>query len=252
MLNHSQLGTIIKEIEAVVNSRPLTVVGEELEHVLTPADFLRTGGPSILVTSDKEFLESATITKSNLVEGWKRGQHILREYIDMFSNQYLTSLRDRRSVHRQPRITVDSTPKIGDLVQIKGDANRALWKVGRVSGIVKSADGKVRVAKVTTSPHETLTRSIGHLYPLEIESEISTESNSQMPPTKASEELATPHATGSPKDRTQATTNNGTSAPSQSLTEETQLRPKRLSSQRAAERIKAWTAQLLSVLQLID
>ncbi|XP_059056090.1 uncharacterized protein LOC131849969 [Achroia grisella] len=82
MLNHSQLGTIIKEIEAVVNSRPLTVVGEELEHVLTPADFLRTGGPSILVTSDKEFLESATITKSNLVEGWKRGQHILREYID--------------------------------------------------------------------------------------------------------------------------------------------------------------------------
>lgn len=169
LLNHGQLCTIIKEVEAVVNTRPLTTVGQELEHVLTPADFLKIGGPLVTDISDTEFLENATVTKENLVTGWKRGQNILQEYVKMFSSHYLTSLRERNHAHKQNRLAVKRIPKINDLVQIKNDNNRAHWKVGRITEVKMSSDGQIRVAKVTMPSGETLTRSIGHLYPLELE-----------------------------------------------------------------------------------
>lgn len=43
LLTDIQLATVIKEVEAVVNSRPLTCVGSEPESVLRPSDFLSLG-----------------------------------------------------------------------------------------------------------------------------------------------------------------------------------------------------------------
>ncbi|XP_063369415.1 uncharacterized protein LOC134657457 [Cydia amplana] len=43
LLNDTQLLTVIKEIEAVVNSRPLTRVGPDMDIVLRPCDFLSLG-----------------------------------------------------------------------------------------------------------------------------------------------------------------------------------------------------------------
>lgn len=256
LLNHNQLCTLIKEIESVVNSRPLTVVGEEIEHVLTPEDFLRPGGPSLPESSDKEFIEPATLTKTNLIDGWKRGQTVLREYVEMFVNQYLTSLRDRRGIHRQPRIVVDRDPKVGELVQVKGSANRALWKVGRISSVVKGADGKIRVAKVITSPNETLTRSISHLYPLELDDEYETTEQLQSCPM----EVDRPHTydlTQLPSQIDDQQTNNAQAThveadrrPATPRKEESQLRTKRASAQKAREKLKEWTAQLYCALSL--
>lgn len=264
LLNHGQLCTVIKEIESVVNTRPLTTVGQENEHILTPADFLRVGGPLVTTISDIDFLENATITKDNLVMGWKRGQNILQDYVKMFSSNYLNSLRERNQAHKQTRTSVKRIPKINDVVQIKNDNNRALWKVGRITEVRLSSDGQIRVAKVTMPSGETLTRSIGHLYPLELENEESMQSqisdqtsqpevanndttpildliNSQVPPVvstgtdqldadfhgrKKSDEVMTPEDFG----------NNSAS------------RPKRSAAQNAREKIKKWTQQLISLI----
>lgn len=43
MLEDNQLLTIIKEAEAVTNTRSLTYVGSNVEHILKPADFLTPG-----------------------------------------------------------------------------------------------------------------------------------------------------------------------------------------------------------------
>lgn len=43
MLTDNQLVTLVKEIEATVNTRPLTCVDSELVHILKPSDFLTMG-----------------------------------------------------------------------------------------------------------------------------------------------------------------------------------------------------------------
>ncbi|XP_073967412.1 uncharacterized protein [Choristoneura fumiferana] len=120
--------------------------------------------------STSQVLPSATATKQQLIEGWKRGEIIMNEYKDMFMNQYLLSLRERyRHSPKQPRVKAHDRPSLGDIVQLKGESkNRLNWKVGQIVELVKGADGQCRVAKVKIG-NTIFNRSIGHLYPLEID-----------------------------------------------------------------------------------
>lgn len=171
MLRDNQLTTIVKEIEAVVNSRPLTSVDSEPDHILKPSDFL-TVGKVITVEESENESEPRIIstTKTDLIKGWKRALILLKEFKDMFSNRYLLSLRERYGhLPREPRITSKLKPSPGQIVQIKGDSkNRNDWKVGKITELIPSADGLCRAAKVQVGNSE-YTRSIAHLYPLEIE-----------------------------------------------------------------------------------
>ncbi|XP_047998158.1 uncharacterized protein LOC125235603 [Leguminivora glycinivorella] len=97
LLTDGQMQTVVKEIEAVLNTRPLTAVGSDPEAVLRPADFLSLGECLEINSELCEGTSQGTNTKVDLVEGWKRGQRILNEYKEMFTNQYLPSLRDRFS-----------------------------------------------------------------------------------------------------------------------------------------------------------
>ncbi|XP_063369345.1 uncharacterized protein LOC134662643 [Cydia amplana] len=186
LLGDSKLLTVLKEVEAVVNSRPLTKIGTEVIHILRPADFLSLGK---CLTLTPAMNSVCTVDSSklqvNLIESWKKGLIILEEFKKIFMAQYLTSLRERyQNSRKQPRIVSDCEPKLGDIVQIKSDLkNRELWKVGKIAELIRSADGKHRVAKVKVGD-SIMTRSVGHLYPLETETDDS-------PQTGATEEEQT-------------------------------------------------------------
>lgn len=171
LLQDGQLLTVIKEVEAVVNTRPLTNVGADMEQILRPADFLSLGR-CVELHSPEEFRLEGTSTKVDLLKSWKRGRIILNEFKDMFQGQYLLSLRERYRHHlKQPRSTSDRQPCVGDVVQIKGESkNRNTWRVGKISSLIRGSDGLCRVAKVRVGDQE-FTRSVGHLYPLEADSE---------------------------------------------------------------------------------
>lgn len=167
-LNDQQLLTVVKEVETVINSRPLTCVGVDLEHVLRPIDFLSFRNCLMTVPSD-DVTGAETSTKVDLIGSWRKGQVVLNEFRKMFTNQYLTSLREKyQHSYKQPRVKSSRSPQIGDVVQIKDDnnKNRDNWKVGRLSALVEGADGQLRIAKVKVGDKE-FTRSLGHLYPLE-------------------------------------------------------------------------------------
>ncbi|XP_073966399.1 uncharacterized protein isoform X2 [Choristoneura fumiferana] len=170
LLWDSQLSTITKEIESVINTRPLTCVDNELEHVLKPVDFLQVAGCISLKTANNQPILQGTSTKTNLIQGWRKARILLEEFKEMFQNRYLPSLRERYShSHKQPRIMSRDIPKEGQIVQIKGDnKNREGWKVGKIIDLTKGSDGLVRVAKVKVGD-TIFTRSIAHLYPLEVE-----------------------------------------------------------------------------------
>ncbi|XP_073951889.1 uncharacterized protein [Choristoneura fumiferana] len=170
LLVDSQLITVIKEVENVCNTRPLTYVGTELEHILTPADFLSLGKCLEIELEDSHIPTANTSAKQNLIEGWKRGQRIMSEFKSMFIGQYLSSLRERyHHSHKQPRVKSKRVPRVGDVVQLKDSVkNRENWKVGKISSLENGPDGECRVARVKIGNTE-FTRSIGHLYPLETE-----------------------------------------------------------------------------------
>ncbi|XP_061728665.1 uncharacterized protein LOC133533653 [Cydia pomonella] len=182
--------TVVKEIEAVLNTRPLTVVGSDPEGVLRPADFLSLGQCLEINPDFGEGTSQGTNTKVDLVEGWKRGQRILNEYKEMFTNQYLPSLRDRFShSHKQPRVISKKSPEVGDIVQIKNDSkNRINWKVGKIVSLIRSRDGECRAAKVVVGNTE-FTRSIAHLYPLE--SDMYGPTDYALPPSQDNEMVET-------------------------------------------------------------
>ncbi|XP_048006827.1 uncharacterized protein LOC125242157 [Leguminivora glycinivorella] len=168
LLNDNQLLTVVKEIEGVINTRPLTYVSAEFDRVLRPVDFLRLGNCAILEPMEIDNSGKITATKVDLIAGWKRGIMILGEFKDMFIRQYLTSLREKhRYSIKQPRSTSDKLPQIGDMVQIYDESKKRInWKEGRITTLIKSLDGQCRVAKVKVGDTE-FTRSLGHLYPLE-------------------------------------------------------------------------------------
>ncbi|XP_063384567.1 uncharacterized protein LOC134670677 [Cydia fagiglandana] len=190
MLEDNQLLTIIKEVEAVTNTRPLTYVGSNVEHILKPADFL-TPGKCLSIEVLMEGLPlSGSLIKQQLIEGWNRGNRIMDEYKEMFINQYLLSLRERyRNSPKQARVRSHESPMVGDIVQIKGEAkNREGWKVGKISELIKGKDGLCRVAKVKVGD-SVFTRSIAHLYPLEADEEASFQDSTKESPVYEDKEL---------------------------------------------------------------
>lgn len=135
LLTYSQMLTVMKEVESVLNTRPLTAVGSDLEEVLKPADLLSLGRCLEIDSSLPEHRTHGTSTKTDLIKGWKRGRTIIEEYKKMFVNQYLQSLREKSfHTHKQPRVKSNATPKIGDIVQIKdGCKTERTGRLGKLS-----------------------------------------------------------------------------------------------------------------------
>ena len=101
LLSVIQLQTVLKEIEAVVNSRPLTYVGDDINSsiTLTPRHFLTlnpdTGIPELeLDDKDSDFRPSES-SSDRLLHIWKKGQKLLDAFWNIWREDYLMSLRER-------------------------------------------------------------------------------------------------------------------------------------------------------------
>ena len=127
-LSLEQLTTLLTEIEAVLNSRPLTYVYEDLDSgfTLTPGHFLVTNRKHGLCNSsnadyhcDEDFQPNKdSVTK--LIEMWKKGQKQLDLFWKMWQEEYLLSLREKLPLeHKQTRSQHLMEPKKGSIVIVK-------------------------------------------------------------------------------------------------------------------------------------
>ena len=185
-LRTDQLSTLLTEIEAVVNTRPIVYVGSDDHLTLSPADLLQQhttlGLPDITVKSDDpDFVPPGTRINmaSVLLDAWRRGQNIVNNFWKLWREDYLTALREKQTSDlRKMKPTTSQQPHIGDVVQVYDETFRGSWKVGRITRVLMSRDGKVRAAEVQLANGHIIDRPTSKLYPLE----------SSTPPTTAKPE----------------------------------------------------------------
>lgn len=182
-LSYVQLETLLTEVEAVLNSRPLCYVGDDsdLGHVITPNHYLsmnqKSGFIEIEDVEDPDFIEKVNSVQQ-LLNLWKKGQNMLNNFWLCWRNDYLQGLRERYQKDiKCSRIESKDKTKLGDVVLIKDNTPRGSWKLGRICELIQSFDDAIRSAKVRTANGKILQRPLNMLYPIEVSCDMSENIN---------------------------------------------------------------------------
>lgn len=141
-LDSTSLRTLLYEIMAIVNSRPLSI-----EHLsdptgpepLTPKHIL-TMKSTIVQPPPGEFMKEDLY----LQKRWRRVQYLANEFWIRWRKEYLLYLQPRQkwNVHRR-------NLKINDVVLLQdGMAPRNEWKLAKVTDVYPGTDNKVRKVRL--------------------------------------------------------------------------------------------------------
>lgn len=177
-LNFIELYTVLTEVEAVLNSRPLTYPYVEIndDPPLTPSHFLCGHRLLMLPDSDgrsreidPEYSTTETIAR-DLSKRAKYHEQVVQAFWRRWKQEYLTGLREQHSkLRRSPGKT--AAVSIGDVVLIHDSTPRNQWRMGVVIKLHTGIDGLIRSASLRVSNRRELARPIEKLYPLEIRDE---------------------------------------------------------------------------------
>jgi len=138
-----EMSTLSTQIEAILNSRPLTVLSSDPNDLrpLTPGDF-SIGQPLVALPSP-----DLTSTPINRLTRWELIRQCTQSFWNRWSSEYLSSLQRRTKwTRQQPNV------EVGDIVLINMP-NKAptYWPMGRVEEVHPGTDGIVRVATIQTA-----------------------------------------------------------------------------------------------------
>jgi hypothetical protein len=182
LLTNIQLQTVIKEVESVLNSRPLVYVDSDINSTitLTPGHFLtlnpKTGIFEVDVDESDPDYDPYESSAKRMLKIWKKGQKLLNQFWKIWHKEYLLSLRERtQTMLKSHRIQSMFQPNVGDIVLIKDEIPRGSWKLGHISKLVISKDGECRSAKVKLASGNTIGRPLNQLYPVEVSGERTNE-----------------------------------------------------------------------------
>ncbi|XP_043467541.1 uncharacterized protein LOC122501843 [Leptopilina heterotoma] len=162
LLTYEQLHTYVTEIEAILNSRPLTPLSNDPNDLLplTPGHFLVGKSMTSFPTGDLRNIPA------NRLNCWQHAQQMRRHFWDRWHKEYINELTSRSKWQSQ----VDQSKiKIGTLVIVKEDnLPPMMWKLGRIIATHPGQDGIVR-AITLRSATGTYKRSLKHVCPLPID-----------------------------------------------------------------------------------
>lgn len=159
-LTYEEMNTVLVQIEAILNSRPLTPLSSnpcELA-ALTPSHFLI--GRTITTLPSPQVKDAATIPT---LTRYMRVQQLKAHFWNRYYKEYITELQKRQK-WRRPGGRLQN----GEMVLVKDDRlppNR--WLLGRVTRLHPGSDGVTRVADVLTTSG-TLRRATNRLCPLPV------------------------------------------------------------------------------------
>ena len=205
LLSSIQLQTYLTETEAILNSRPLVYIGENLNDgtTITPSHFLapntKTGTPMLGnqdEISDPDYVDGKKEAKEILLDTWKRGQQMLETFWKIWKTDYILNLRERSKSHlSSSRIQAHEKPNVGDIVQLKEDTPRGSWRLGKIVELITSNDGNIRAAKILLATRNVVNRPLNLLYPLECGDSFKDITNKESTEDKDAQEKSSEKAT---------------------------------------------------------
>lgn len=142
VLTYEELSTLLAQIEACLNSRPLVKMLDDpaCDNYLTPGHFLIGCAPTAP-------LDTAPIDKGPARCRWVVMQQMMREFWRDWSDNYLVELQRRAKWTR-----INQSPQIGDIVFIKSENMPPLkWPMARIHQVHPGADGLVRAVSLKTA-----------------------------------------------------------------------------------------------------
>ena len=148
-LNDESFRTILTEVEAIVNSRPLTV--ETLSDPCT----VRPISPSMLLTQKSDvilpppgcFGEADIYSRKQ----WRRVQHLANSFWSRWRKEFLSSLQERPKWKQKKR-----NFQVGDIVLLNVDSPRNEWPMAKVIETYPAQDGLIRQVKLKINVDKTL------------------------------------------------------------------------------------------------
>ena len=154
ILYWDKLITLLTEVEAIINTRPLTYVHEDFQSsfVLTPSHFL-TGSYNNAIpfdTDDSDEYIPKLDSAQELLVYWRKNQKQLQMFWKSWIQDYLLNLRETLPLnHKGPRSQVLRQPQIGEIVLVKNEhIPRRAWKLAKVKELILSRDNQVRSVKL--------------------------------------------------------------------------------------------------------
>ena len=168
LLSRDDLETVVPQIEAVLNDRPLTYATDSMTdpQPLTPSQLIYgyklREFPNLL---NMDVLSDPTYgSKEILSKVFVHRTRVLERMFSRWKHEYLACLRERyRSKDSHEEI------KPGQVVLISDDMlPRVAWKLGVITKIFKGSDGYIRSVQLRTQTG-TFLRPVAKLFPLEVE-----------------------------------------------------------------------------------
>lgn len=156
-LTYEELYTTLVQIEAILNSRPLTPLSSNPEDLtpLTPGHFLIGRPLTSLPTPDYHDHSTSSLSR------FQRIEQLRQHFWNRWSKEYISELQLRTKWR-----TCKGSLKLNSLVLLKEDNMPPLkWKMGRIVATYPGPDGVIRVADVKTSSG-LLRRSFSKICPL--------------------------------------------------------------------------------------
>lgn len=168
--------TLIVEVEAILNTRPLTYVNSDEYQVVRPIDFILPTSFLMLPNYDlnrDEFIPHQPNTKSRFIEYCSNATKSSDKFWETWRNEYLISLRKlTQTEHNSPRNAEKRIPIEGEIVLLnEPEIPRGLWKLPIMKEIRKGRDNNVRSTIIEIPNKRILNRPINLLYPLGISDE---------------------------------------------------------------------------------
>ncbi|XP_064638293.1 uncharacterized protein LOC135494310 [Lineus longissimus] len=180
LLRYTELYTVLTDVEAAINSRPLTTISDDSRDLepLTPAH-LALGRPLMGIpdVAEETWEAADTIVTQRYLYRQKLANHFWKRW----QNEYLPSLTVRKKWE-----TEKPPVEVGSIVLISEDRTpRGSWLLGRVDEVYMGKDGICRTVAVRTKKG-VLKRPIQRLHHLEAvaggKADLSSETGSSSTP----------------------------------------------------------------------